>query len=270
MSSETITRTDLANILNEIGIGAIPYGTNRTFDIKDTEATAITVSNTTPQKVFSINHTSQTGQILCIGRLYLQTSTYTSRGRLFIDENNVDTVNTNATTDKEMILFYVANVAEGTHEISLRVSTQNTSCTGTIPAYRTLGLLAVDLPKEQYVGATPPEDQWEQLSITTTRTVGSGGTVVAYKCGKLLRLEFRDCYNSAQTGVAGNVWQATITGLPQHGTPYSSFATYYSSSCVIFQMGENNDGVATVNARVTGATLPANSYLGGTLLTFIT
>lgn len=182
MSSETITRNDLTNILNEIGIGAIPFGTNHTYQLKDISSTAITVSNTTPQKVFSISHNSKTGQILCIGRLYLQTSAYTSRGRLFIDENNVDTVNTNATTDKEMILFSVANVAEGTHEISLRVSTQNTSCTGTIPAYRTLGLLAVDLTKEMYVGGEmPPTTQG-----TFTRSVGSSDNITVKQYGNVV------------------------------------------------------------------------------------
>ena len=100
MSSETITRNDLTNILNEIGIGAIPFGTNHTFDLKNTNSTAITVANTTPQSVFSISHTSRTGQVLVMARLYMQTSRYTSVGALYVDSTSVDSAVTNSTTDK--------------------------------------------------------------------------------------------------------------------------------------------------------------------------
>lgn len=155
--SKAITETDLTNILNEIGVGATLVNGNETTQFVGTGATTITTTNT-EKTVLTLQHNTVTGRILCIGRVPLMTSRYTSTLRLRVDGVEVDVAGTNKTTDDYITLFAVKDVSIGSHTVNMTIQAQDSGTTATVPGYRSLRLYAIDLEKGHYNSAIQMAD----------------------------------------------------------------------------------------------------------------
>ena len=103
----------------------------------------------------------------------------------------------------------------------------------------------------------------EEIPITVSRNTGSGGTVKAYKSGRIVKVEISSATNSSSISAGANMYQATITGLPN--LHVVSGITFYGSSCVIFQVDSYN-GTGTLTGRVISTSLPANSSVSTSIV----
>ena len=143
MSSNTITRNDLKNILNEV----LPY--------KDKQVSYCTINAntaTTRKSVLSFSHTSTTGKIIFISSIALYTSRYTSSVEVDINgvakavgQTNVQLTPTYGATDRVVLLGY-ANVPKNeASTIEVFLQGQDSGTTATIPSYHTSNIMVIDI-----------------------------------------------------------------------------------------------------------------------------
>lgn len=113
----------------------------------------------------------------------------------------------------------------------------------------------------------PTNGTWEEITITNTMTTGTGGTVKAYRFNNLLMLTFTEIYKNATTNAGLNLYESTITGLP-NTTDFFSGVTFSGARAIVFQVARSGSS-ATFTARVLADNLPSNIKISGSCITAI-
>lgn len=104
------------------------------------------VTTTSSVTIGSFSHTSQSGKVLVIADLTLQTSRYTSSLQVYAGSTNVGGSRTNLTSPTRMVDIRHYTPARGTAiTYSLRMNSQDTGTTATFPAYNTAELIVMDI-----------------------------------------------------------------------------------------------------------------------------
>lgn len=104
------------------------------------------VTTTSSATIGSFSHTSQSGKVLIIADMMLQTSRYTSSLQVYAGSTNVGGSRMNLTTPTRMVDIRHYTPTRGTAiTYSLRMNSQDTGTTATFPAYNTAELIVMDI-----------------------------------------------------------------------------------------------------------------------------
>ena len=104
------------------------------------------VTTTSSATIGSFSHTSQSGKVLIIADLTLQTSRYTSAMNVYAGSTYVGGARTNLTSPTRVVDIRHHTPTRGTAiTYSLCMSSQDTGTTATFPAYNTAELIVIDI-----------------------------------------------------------------------------------------------------------------------------
>lgn len=104
------------------------------------------VTTTSSATIGTFTHASETGKVLVIADMTLQTSRYTSSIQVYEGSNNIGGSRTNQTSPIRMVDIRHYAPTRGTSlTYSLRMNSQDTGTTATFPAYNTAELIVMDI-----------------------------------------------------------------------------------------------------------------------------
>ena len=149
---DTLTTSDNNKLLgvsvsgDDISVGAVSY--MPTMGGRSTTPTSdLTGSLNTPNTLFTDNITINSKSIVYFQyRAIMKTSSYTGRLTLVIDNVEVANVDMDLTSWMQIIGNYTTLLNEGSHSVSLKLTSTNAGSTATIKAWNTYGYTFIATP----------------------------------------------------------------------------------------------------------------------------
>ena len=144
MSSETITRNDLTNILNDVLPSPTP--SPNFYTAMRSSAASTTVSYDVGYDIISTSYKTNTGRFIAIGIVNLRTSRFTSRAVIKVNSVIKGIAGTNSTTLRTVSPIVTFEGVKGeTYTVALAIGSQDTGTTAYIDEYNASSFIIFDI-----------------------------------------------------------------------------------------------------------------------------